>query len=88
MPDRAAVEVDYLRELIAGGYVGKVLSTTLIGSGGNWSEETEADLAYLFDAKSGASMQSIPLAQRWRRSRRCWVRSAASPRPLSAASTV
>lgn len=59
---RAAVEVEYLRELIADGYVGEVLSTTLIGTGSNWAGETVAELAYLFDAKNGASMQAIPLA--------------------------
>lgn len=59
---RAAVEVEYLRDLIAGGYVGKVLSTTLLGSGGNWAGETIADYAYLFDAANGATMQSVPLA--------------------------
>lgn len=59
---RAAIEVEYLRKLIADGYVGEVLSTTLVGTGGNWAGETVADLAYLFDAKNGASMQSIPLA--------------------------
>jgi len=59
---RAAVEIEHLKKLIAEGFVGKVLSTTLIGSGGNWADETVADLAYLFDNKNGATMQSIPLA--------------------------
>lgn len=56
-----SLEIEYLKKLIAEGYVGKVLSTSLIGSGGNWANETVADLAYLFDEKNGASMQSIPL---------------------------
>ncbi|MCQ0988788.1 Gfo/Idh/MocA family protein [Jiella marina] len=59
---RMAVEVAHLRGLVMDGFVGKVLSTTLVGSGGNWSGETVADLAYLFDAANGATMQSIPLA--------------------------
>jgi len=59
---RTAVEVEHVRSLIAEGYVGKVLSTTLIGSGGNWAGNTIAEHAYLFDQKNGASMQSIPLA--------------------------
>jgi predicted dehydrogenase len=58
----AAIEVEYVRGLVADGYVGDVLSTTLVGSGGNWADETVADYAYLFDAANGASMQSIPLA--------------------------
>ena len=59
---RVAVEIEYLAKLIQEGYVGDVLSTTLIGSGGNWAGETTAELAYLFDSKNGATMQSIPLA--------------------------
>lgn len=59
---RAALEIEHLRQLIADGFVGKVLSTTLVGSGGNWADETTDDLSYLFDEKNGASMQAIPLA--------------------------
>lgn len=59
---RMAVEVEHLRRLIDDGYVGRVLSTTLVGSGGNWAGESNADLAYLFDAANGATMQAIPLA--------------------------
>jgi len=59
---RAAVEIEHLRKLIADGFVGKVLSTTLVGSGGNWADETTEELYYLFEAKNGATMQAIPLA--------------------------
>jgi predicted dehydrogenase len=59
---RYAPEVAYLKKLIADGYVGRVLSTTLIGSGGNWGKETIADYAYLFDKANGATMLTIPLA--------------------------
>jgi len=59
---RPALEIEHLKQLIAGGYVGQVLSTTLIGSGGNWANETINELYYLFEAKNGATMQSIPLA--------------------------
>lgn len=59
---RAALEIEHLKKMIAEGYVGKVLSTTLIGSGGNWAGQTNQDLAYLYDQKNGATMQSIPLA--------------------------
>ena len=57
---RVAPEVQYLRKLIADGYVGEVLSTSLIGDGGNWGPETIADLAYLFDKSKGATMLTIP----------------------------
>nr|WP_320049174.1 Gfo/Idh/MocA family oxidoreductase [uncultured Desulfuromonas sp.] len=57
---RTAPELHYLRQLVADGYVGEVLSTTLIGSGGNWGAETIADLAYLSDKSNGANMLTIP----------------------------
>jgi predicted dehydrogenase len=59
---RAALEIEHVKKLIADGFVGRVLSTTLVGSGGNWAGETNKELVYLFDAKNGATMQTIPLA--------------------------
>ena len=60
---RVAPEVEYLRQLIADGYVGEVLSTTLVGSGGPWGgAETDAAHAYLYDESNGATLLSIPLA--------------------------
>jgi len=59
---RTALEIEHVAKLIADGYVGKVLSSTLIGSGGNWSGETIEEYYYLFEEKNGANMQSIPLA--------------------------
>lgn len=58
---RAAHEVLHLKKLIADGYVGRVLSTSLIGSGGNWANQTGAALYYLFDKKNGATMEDIPV---------------------------
>ncbi|MGX9936799.1 Gfo/Idh/MocA family protein [Advenella kashmirensis] len=58
---RVAPEVEYLRQLIADGYVGEVLSTTLVGSGGSWGSETDAAHAYLYDKSNGATLLSIPL---------------------------
>ena len=58
---RVAPEVAYLRQLIGDGYVGEVLSTTLVGSGAQWGGETEAVYSYLYDRKNGATMLSIPL---------------------------
>lgn len=56
-----APEVLYLKKLIEEGYVGEVRSTTLIGSGWNWANETVDDLYYLFDNANGANMLTIPL---------------------------
>jgi predicted dehydrogenase len=59
---RVATEIEYLRQLIADGYVGEVLSTTLVGSGGPWGgSETDAAHAYLYDRSNGATLLSIPL---------------------------
>lgn len=58
---RVAPEVEYLRQLISEGYVGEVLSTTLVGSGGQWGGETDAAHAYLYDRSNGATLLSIPL---------------------------
>src|SRR5437667_5054090 len=43
------------------GYVGDVLSTTVIGSGMGWGPTEEPFNAYLNDTKNGATMLSIPL---------------------------
>ena len=56
-----APEVLYVKQFIDEGYVGKVLSTTLVGSGWNWANETIDDLYYLFDNANGANMLTIPL---------------------------
>ena len=58
---RFAPSVAYVRDLIEQGYVGEVLSTTLIGSGMGWGPTVEPYNAYLNDRKHGATMLSIPL---------------------------
>ncbi|MBW8523515.1 Gfo/Idh/MocA family oxidoreductase [Chryseobacterium chendengshani] len=54
-------EVRYMKQLINDGYLGDVLSTTLIGSGGNWRDETVSANYYLYDKENGATMLTIPL---------------------------
>src|SRR2546421_7079406 len=56
---RSAPSVAYVRDLIAQGYVGEVLSTTLIGSGMGWGPTAEPFNVYLNDKKNGATMLSI-----------------------------
>jgi predicted dehydrogenase len=58
---RSAPSVAYVRDLIKQGYVGEVLSTTLIGSGMGWGPTVEPFNAYLNDKKYGATMLSIAL---------------------------
>ena len=58
---RSAPSVAYVRDLIQQGYVGEVLSTSLIGSGMGWGPTVEPFNAYLNDKKNGATMLSVPL---------------------------
>src|SRR6267378_6251752 len=58
---RSAPSVAYVRSLIEQGYVGEVLSTSLIASGMGWGPTTDPSNAYLNDKKNGATMLSIPL---------------------------
>jgi predicted dehydrogenase len=57
---RSAPTVRYVRDLVADGYVGTVLSTTMVGSGGTWGAQVEPRNAYLLDRRSGATMLTIP----------------------------
>src|SRR5437867_9926102 len=50
---RSAPAVAYVRDLIKHGYVGEVLSTTLIGSGMGWGPTVEPFNVYLNDKKNG-----------------------------------
>lgn len=60
---RAAPEIEYLRYLIADGFVGEVLSTTLAAWGGGWggSIAEKKVSAYLLDRATGANMLTIPV---------------------------
>src|SRR5204862_1836468 len=58
---RSAPAVAYVRDLIKQGYVGEVLSTTLIGSGMGWGPTVEPFNDYLNDRRNGATMLSIPV---------------------------
>lgn len=57
---RIAPPVRYLRDLIADGYVGQVLSTSIIASGPKWGATYDDRGAYLFDRVNGATMTTIP----------------------------
>jgi len=59
---RVSIEMEFARDLGANGYVGKVLSSTLIGSGDQWSNESTTEYLYLSDRRNGATLLSIPLA--------------------------
>lgn len=57
---RSAPGFNYVRDLIAQGYVGKVLSTTLVGSGMNWGAMIDQPNAYTADKTNGATLLTIP----------------------------
>jgi predicted dehydrogenase len=60
---RVAPEIQYLKQLIAEGFVGEVLSTTLIGRGGGWGGfiAEKKNSAYTLDTANGATMLTIPV---------------------------
>src|SRR2546428_329548 len=58
---RSAPSAAYVHDLVQQGYVGEVLSTTLVGSGMGWGPTVEPFNTYLNDKKNGATMLSIAL---------------------------
>lgn len=60
MQARSAPSFNYVRDLIADGYVGTVLSTTLVGSGMNWGAFIDQPNAYTADNANGATLLTIP----------------------------
>lgn len=53
--------LEFLRDLIAGGFVGEVLSSAMIASSAGYGAETTAQQLYLFDRTTGANMLTIPV---------------------------
>jgi predicted dehydrogenase len=51
--------VAYLRDLVNDGYIGEVLSSSLVGSGGYWGPQIASVDEYLLDEANGATMRSI-----------------------------
>jgi predicted dehydrogenase len=57
---RSAPPLRYLRDLVAEGFAGRVLSTSMLGSGAGWGATYDDSHAYLLDVRSGATLLSIP----------------------------
>lgn len=55
-----APEVEHARRLISEGFIGQVLSSTLVGSGGSWGSEMSQANAYTADVANGATLLTIP----------------------------
>jgi predicted dehydrogenase len=56
---RASAGVELVRGLLRDGYVGEVLSTSVVASGFGWGAVIDPDQTYLFDAGSGADMLTV-----------------------------
>lgn len=56
---RYAPIVRYTRSLVEQGFVGEVLSTTLLGAGMIWGAQTDRRHSYLFDAANGVTTLSV-----------------------------
>jgi predicted dehydrogenase len=55
----ASPEVRFVREMLADGYVGEVLSSTYSGAGSIWGDDVSLGEAYAMDSKNGATMLSV-----------------------------
>ncbi|WP_373895188.1 Gfo/Idh/MocA family protein [Virgibacillus sp. CBA3643] len=53
--------IKYVRDLIRDGYIGKLLGTSLVGSGMAWGDVTNLSNAYTLDNSNGVNMLSIPV---------------------------
>lgn len=59
---RSVPAISYMRDLIKNGYVGDVLSVSIIGSGIIWGEEISESYQYTLNMANGASMLHVPFA--------------------------
>jgi predicted dehydrogenase len=60
---RVAPEILYVRQLLAEGYVGRVLSATITARGRSWGavHDDAQNRGYLLESKNGATMLTIPM---------------------------
>ena len=58
-----SAEIEYLKQLIADGFVGEVLSTTIVAYGGGWGGivPLQKGYGYTVDRANGATMLTIPV---------------------------
>lgn len=58
---RQAPVIGYVKDLVAGGELGDILSTTMVGSGLQWADWVDRPNSYLLDKRNGATMLTIPM---------------------------
>lgn len=56
---RAEPVVNYIRDLVRDGYIGQLLSSTLVGSGVSWGPVVDKANAYLYDVRNGSTLLTI-----------------------------
>jgi predicted dehydrogenase len=59
---RFAPPIAYAKDLVAQGFVGEVLSVSLVGTGLAWGEFTDPASAYSADVANGVTLLTIPLS--------------------------
>jgi predicted dehydrogenase len=59
---RATPAVRYVRDLVADGTIGEVLTSTVVGFGDRWGPTIPPEVIYLLDPSNGATMLTIPVA--------------------------
>ena len=68
---RSSPTIRYVRDLVRSGFVGEVLSTTMVGSSGSMGASEPEHLAYLNDRANGANVLTIPFGHAI--DALCWV---------------
>ena len=58
---RVAPPIRYVADLIRQGFIGDVLSSSLIGTGMNWGEYVDQPNAYTADKRAGVTLLTIPV---------------------------
>jgi len=61
---RASPVVNRIRDLVREGFIGEVLSTTVVGSGLFWGGEIDREHAFIFDRRNGVTPLTISFAHR------------------------
>ena len=51
--------MEYVRKIVADGYVGEVLSATYIGAGLTWDNDVPRSKVYAMDSKNGVTLLSV-----------------------------
>jgi predicted dehydrogenase len=68
---RSSPIVNYVRTLVSEGYLGRVLSSSIVASGINWGADVLGCYQYLLEQSNGASMLTIPFSHTV--DAMCWV---------------